>query len=509
MSTILPPPPIFKPTFIQMQRSGSTSKNSKVNPESSSICMQSSSSKSPTITTLNSNYLTSSFVPNEEYTNKLINHSPSISPMTYYTDPPPSSTPGSLANGISSTKPRKRRRSSHLNTKEDFERKRRELKVQHSIIEKRRRVKMNREFEALKFLVPACRANILGGFNENNFENSSMMHKLTILQSTVEYIKYLHLVIRLLKLQMLIPKNTRHLFKQWLNQNGNLNFVDFDLDLQKYRDIDHDFNFDKLFMDVWKNDGQVLESVLDPISKEISSIVNGDNIENQEDEDDDDDDSAIPKKQRKIKEEPDRTQNFQSRINSFKLEKLRTLPTISQPPSLVSRSTSIGETIIGENTNHSRQGYSSAPVGSTDPLSNSLSDRSSSPNDSDSGTFRLPQPAIMDKPSLTPSSSAPSSLALNRSSPLNSVSMSSSGVNLTPTGVKSHSPLFWGLSNRLPALPKPMLSNSRNYTEYNAINDINRRRTIASTADVNTASQLLISIKSSQHKSSNIKNLLN
>lgn len=156
-----------------------------------------------------------------------------------------------------------------------MERKRRELKTQHSIIEKKRRIKMNREFEALKFLVPACRANILAGISENNYETSSMMHKLTILQSTVEYIKYLHLVIKLLKLQMLTPDETRPVFQKWFQRNGNLKFVDFDLDLQSYRQIEHEFNFEQLFVDVWNNDGEVPGGQLDPVSKEIESVLNG------------------------------------------------------------------------------------------------------------------------------------------------------------------------------------------------------------------------------------------
>ncbi|GME77136.1 unnamed protein product [Ambrosiozyma monospora] len=300
-TSMLPPPPIFKPTFIQMQRSNgnngslsfSTSNLGSANPNSNS-----NNSASPKVSS-NSNYLTSSFIPTEDYNNRLIQHSPSISPMTHYNDPPlPSGSSTPLMAPQNGKPTKKRRRSSSVTNKEELERKKKELKAQHSIIEKKRRIKMNREFEALKYMVPACRLNILGGFNENNFENSNMMHKLTILQSTVEYIKYLHLVIKLLKMQMLNPKETRGYFKRWLNKNDNLKFVDFDLDLQQYRNIDEEFEFDELFMKVWKNDGNVLEADLDPLSKEIMEVLEGTQSASESSEDEsefddaDDDDSS-------------------------------------------------------------------------------------------------------------------------------------------------------------------------------------------------------------------------
>ena len=50
-------------------------------------------------------------------------------------------------------------------------------KTAHSIIERRRRSKMNEEFETLKGMVPACRGQT--------------MHKLSILQAGIEYMRYL------------------------------------------------------------------------------------------------------------------------------------------------------------------------------------------------------------------------------------------------------------------------------------------------------------------------------
>ncbi|KAG7925871.1 hypothetical protein KL925_004281 [Ogataea polymorpha] len=265
-TAILPPPPIFKPTFVQMQRSSSSCNISPTGSASTSPKMDSSS---------NSSYLTSSFVSNDEYKNRLIGQSPSISPLTYAVDAP---SPGPASPALSSS--RKRRKSS-TTSKEDMERKKKELKNQHSIIEKKRRVRMNREFEALKFLVPACRLNILSGLNENNFDNSNMMHKLTILQSTVEYIKYLHLVIKLLKLQMLTPADTRSYFRKWLAKNDNLKFVDFDLDLQSYRKIDSSFSFEEAFMRVWRNNGDMPYEDLDAVSREMENLLNHDSDGNE------------------------------------------------------------------------------------------------------------------------------------------------------------------------------------------------------------------------------------
>jgi hypothetical protein len=50
-------------------------------------------------------------------------------------------------------------------------------KTAHSLIERRRRSKMNAEFESLKNLVPACKG--------------VEMHKLAILQASIEYVRYL------------------------------------------------------------------------------------------------------------------------------------------------------------------------------------------------------------------------------------------------------------------------------------------------------------------------------
>ncbi|KAK0656513.1 hypothetical protein B0T16DRAFT_319188 [Cercophora newfieldiana] len=59
-------------------------------------------------------------------------------------------------------------------------------KTAHSLIERRRRSKMNEEFGVLKSLIPAC---------------SGEMHKLAILQASIEYVRYLEDCIKSLKEQ--------------------------------------------------------------------------------------------------------------------------------------------------------------------------------------------------------------------------------------------------------------------------------------------------------------------
>ncbi|KAL2154206.1 hypothetical protein VTH82DRAFT_2882 [Thermothelomyces myriococcoides] len=59
-------------------------------------------------------------------------------------------------------------------------------KTAHSIIERRRRSKMNEEFAVLKSLIPACTGD---------------MHKLAILQAAIEYVRYLEDCVAKLKAQ--------------------------------------------------------------------------------------------------------------------------------------------------------------------------------------------------------------------------------------------------------------------------------------------------------------------
>ncbi|KAK3984125.1 transcriptional regulator form adherence 6 [Cladorrhinum sp. PSN332] len=66
-------------------------------------------------------------------------------------------------------------------------------KTAHSLIERRRRSKMNEEFAVLKDLVPAC---------------TGEMHKLAILQASIEYVRYLEDCVAKLKAQRGAEINT-------------------------------------------------------------------------------------------------------------------------------------------------------------------------------------------------------------------------------------------------------------------------------------------------------------
>lgn len=146
---------------------------------------------------------------------------------------------GSGAKGGSNGKPKKKRRrsSSSLISQNEIEKRRREHKTAHSIIEKKRRIRMNREFEALKFMIPACRNNL----NSSN-NNGEGMYKLTILQSTVDYIRYLHSIVNLQK-DEISKYNPR-----WA-QEEDLDFANADVDTDSYRNLENEYDFAKLFDD--------------------------------------------------------------------------------------------------------------------------------------------------------------------------------------------------------------------------------------------------------------------
>lgn len=134
---------------------------------------------------------------------------------------------------------KKRRRSSSFVDEEELTRRRNETKQLHSIIEKRRRIKINREFEALKYLIPACRNtdnNTKRGSNNANNNGSKIdgMYKLTILKSAVEYILYLHYIIQ--KQHNLLSQVTD-------NYDYDVAYSTVPLDVNQYRDIDKEFDF--------------------------------------------------------------------------------------------------------------------------------------------------------------------------------------------------------------------------------------------------------------------------
>ncbi|WPK23931.1 hypothetical protein PUMCH_001181 [Australozyma saopauloensis] len=141
---------------------------------------------------------------------------------------------------------KKRRRSSSFVDDEELARRRTENKQLHSIIEKRRRIKINREFEALKYLIPACRntGTQKKGFQPttNNANKIDGMYKLTILKVSVEYILYLHHIVQ--KQHELLSRIPN------LDYDYDVNFSRIPLDVNMYRNIDRDFSFAELSDDL-------------------------------------------------------------------------------------------------------------------------------------------------------------------------------------------------------------------------------------------------------------------
>lgn len=191
---LIPPPPDLRPTIIQMQN---------INEDES----DQSASATPILNPTNS---------------ALIQSSNNVNGVM----------------GNANVKRKRRRSSSSLVSQNEIEKRKREHKTAHSIIEKKRRIKMNREFEALKYIIPACRNN----FNSSN-NNGESMYKLTILQATVDYIKYLHEVINIQKNE-LISSNT--IDRDW-SLETDFDFASFNVDTESYRDLNNNFDFNKLF----------------------------------------------------------------------------------------------------------------------------------------------------------------------------------------------------------------------------------------------------------------------
>lgn len=192
-----------------------------------------------------------------------------------YLDKSPSGSSLDIANKSSMQSRKKRRRSSANVDQEELAKRKHETKQLHSIIEKKRRIKINREFEALKYLIPACRTTTASSSNSptikpfnkqlqsssNNGNKIDGMYKLTILKSSVEYILYLHHIIQ---------KQHDLLTSSNINYDFDVDFARIPLDVNQYRDIDKDFNFKSLVND------------LDPLNRFNINTIH----ESKDDEDD-------------------------------------------------------------------------------------------------------------------------------------------------------------------------------------------------------------------------------
>ncbi|QRG36881.1 hypothetical protein FDK38_001239 [Candidozyma auris] len=204
----LPPPPSLKTTIIQL--------NKDIDPEDNNYEI------------LNNVYNTSSS-----------GVSPSIAAVASTTEQPK----------------KKRRRSSSFVDDDELARRKNETKQLHSIIEKRRRVKINREFEALKYIIPACRNTDNTAKKNSSSNNGSKidgMYKLTILKSSVEYILYLHHIIQ--KQHELLSQNVK-------DYSYDTSFTQVPIDVNQYRNIDKDFHFSDLAAPTPKSSNSTCESI--------------------------------------------------------------------------------------------------------------------------------------------------------------------------------------------------------------------------------------------------------
>lgn len=169
--------------------------------------------------------------------------------------------------------PKKKRRRSLANIDlEELAKRKHETKQLHLIIEKRRRIKINREFEALKYLIPACRnqggsslPQIKARGSTNNGNKIDGMYKLTILKLLVEYILYLHHIIR---------RQHEQLTRNDPGYQFDIDFASIPLDVNQYRDIDKEFTFSSLLTEEYRPSSitKIPEhDIIEPISDAYSS----------------------------------------------------------------------------------------------------------------------------------------------------------------------------------------------------------------------------------------------
>ncbi|KAK9349604.1 hypothetical protein V1523DRAFT_422416 [Lipomyces doorenjongii] len=131
-------------------------------------------------------------------------------------------------------------------------------KIAHSAIERRRRSKMNEEFDALKTMVPACRV-------ASQTHGEASLHKLGILQATVEYVRYLEGCIGQLQARVEAL------------ESGNETVSETKLDLTRHFDESDPDRDDEARMD----DDEEMED-------------DEDDEDDDQDDDDEDDDDDIP-----------------------------------------------------------------------------------------------------------------------------------------------------------------------------------------------------------------------
>ncbi|KAK6205581.1 uncharacterized protein RJT21DRAFT_17129 [Scheffersomyces amazonensis] len=333
---------------------------------------------------------------------------------------------------------KKRRRSSANIDSEELAKRKHETKQLHSIIEKRRRIKINREFEALKYLIPACRTstgsssnpstpNITAinskktpppsNNNNNNNNNGNKidgMYKLTILKSSVEYILYLHHIIQK-QHELLINATNENIETNGNNsvlenyKNFSIDFAKIPLNVNQYRNIDKDFSFKDLLTDY--ENGTTISPTSNNTTKrnydfrthvikeEDENEGEDDNQNGNEDEDDEDNYSTISKDQLPS---PDITPNMApilTLLNKYS-------GTSNNGSSNIRKSSYPGSpnTLAINSANASpfshplKSSFSSIPLtkasSSSPPMRFQRSSLSNNSNNSNSNKFSLPDPAI-------------------------------------------------------------------------------------------------------------------
>ncbi|KAG5368646.1 hypothetical protein CJU90_0862 [Yarrowia sp. C11] len=183
-----PPPPGRRRTIIHMSPHMNTAPNSRNNSVTHANSMGRSNSmssmSSPGLPSLNSHQQVFSDSSDEDKKN-------AEEQLQQHTEPPKrklsSLDPLEEESPMMHPTNHVTQMTSHVTKKPrpDKELKKSARKTAHSAIERRRRSKMNEEFDSLKQLVPACRQSIAAEGGDAG------LHKLTILQATVEYVRYL------------------------------------------------------------------------------------------------------------------------------------------------------------------------------------------------------------------------------------------------------------------------------------------------------------------------------
>lgn len=178
-------------------------------------------------------------------------------------------------------KKKKRRSCANIDSQELAKRKH-ETKQLHSMIEKRRRIKINREFEALKYLIPACKTTTTIIKSNNNGNKIDGMYKLTILKSSVEYILYLH---------HLILEQSNIINQYDPGYHFDDSFAKIELDVNQYRNIDKEFDFKNININQNQHHNQNLTNKISHKNKSQAKLEQEEEEEEEPEEEEDEEEA--------------------------------------------------------------------------------------------------------------------------------------------------------------------------------------------------------------------------